>query len=953
MTSDYDTVLVMVQAMILNEMDDGPLTRETIAETVDRVLAINPGWLESVDSDRLVRDLETRFDIWIGRETTLEGDDDHVRWLDAERAQGWRLWPRYRQHLENFRAPSSIDSLDRVADGVLSLLEDPNREGAWDRRGLVVGHVQSGKTSNYIGLICKAADAGYKLVIVLSGLHKNLRSQTQMRMDEGFLGYETLPPQEAQSRELRTIGAGLVDSDPAIRPDYVTNRADNGDFSRTVANAFGINPGGRPLLFVIKKHVSVLRNLQSWIDRFADAREAETDRPFVSNVPLLVIDDEADLASVDTRQQDFDEEGRPDPEHDPTAINRLIRRVLYSFEKSAYVGYTATPFANIFIHERAATTDEGEDLFPRSFIMNLPAPSNYAGPVQIFGLDPDDELQEAVEPLPLHRPVTDHAVSLDLDEREGWVPPKHVNGHVPRYQGMDDAPPSLREAIYAFMLSCAARRARGHAGEHNSMLVHVTRYTVVQHAVFMQVERLVQELERRLVRGEGASTETVISDLRRIWEEDFVPTTAAVRQEIDDPAIVDLPWESVEQHLTHVVSDISVREINGTAGDVLDYDTHHATGLDVIAIGGDKLARGMTLEGLTVSYFLRASRMYDTLMQMGRWFGYRPGYLDLCRLYTTADLAEWFQHITEASEELRQEFDHMVAVGGTPRLYGLRVRSHPALMVTSRVKMRNGTELQLSFAQSISETVVFHRDAGTIRRNFDATDAFVRHLGTPHESGPERSRPNGGSHHWSSTYLWSGIDAEEVAAFLDSFQTHDSAVRVNSGILREFIERQVAQGELTSWTVSLMSGHKAGLDAIGGLDVKLIERSPNSRIEDQVQTGRYVIRRLLAPRDEAIDLDLEDYEAALRWTIDSWHVDPGRSRRREEPNMPSGPSIRERRNPQNGLLLLYPLSPHGDHVDGDIPVIGFGISFPRSPNARTVTYTVNNVYSGQEFEAGR
>ncbi len=162
--------------------------------------------------------------------------------------------------------------------------------------------------------------------------------------------------------------------------------------------------------------------------------------------------------------------------------------------------------------------------------------------------------------------------------------------------------------------------------------------------------------------------------------------------------------------LGQVVSSIEVRQINGSARDILDYELNRETGLNVIAIGGDKLSRGLTLEGLTVSYFLRASRMYDTLMQMGRWFGYRPGYLDLCRLYTTPELNEWFQHITEANEELRQEFDHMAAVGGTPRDYGLKVMSHPALMITSRVKLRTGIELQLSFAGSISETVVFHRD---------------------------------------------------------------------------------------------------------------------------------------------------------------------------------------------------------------------------------------------------
>ena len=945
----YETVLGIAQILIRQKMGNEPLSRTTIVESVETVLSMDLSWPHSVDSGRLVRDLETRFAVWIGRETTLQGNDDHVRWLDAERAQERRYWPRYRQHLESSWAPNSIDSLDTVTDRILSLLEDPERGGSWDRRGLVVGHVQSGKTSNYIGLICKAADAGYKLIVVLSGLHKNLRSQTQMRLDEGFLGYETLPPQEAHTRDLRTIGAGLFDPDPVIRPDYVTNRADNGDFSRTVANNLGINPGGRPLLFVIKKNVSVLRNLQSWVDRVAGAIDVETGRSIVRNVPLLVIDDEADLASVDTRQQDVTEEGLPDPEHDPTAINRRIRRLLFCFEKSAYVGYTATPFANIFIHEHGTTNEQWEDLFPRSFIMTLPAPSNYIGPVRIFGLEPDEDVASTVEPLPLHRPVTDHAESLDLREHEGWMPPRHVNGHVPRYEGVDDLPPSLRQAVHAFILSCAARRVRGHFGKHNSMLVHVTRYTVVQHAVFSQVERSLQQLRRKIVRGEGTSTTTAVSRLRRMWEQDFLPTTAAVRQQFHDPEIVDVSWNEVEEHLVRVISDISVREINGTAGDVLDYDTHHATGLNVIAIGGDKLARGLTLEGLTVSYFLRASRMYDTLMQMGRWFGYRPGYLDLCRLYTTPDLSEWFQHITEASEELRQEFDHMVAVGGTPMQYGLRVKSHPALMVTSRVKMRHGTELMLSFAHSISETVVFHKDAHNIWTNFRAADEFIRRLGAPTETDPTRSRPNGGRHRWSGTYLWSEVSAVDIMAFLDTYTTHDSAVRVHSRILGEFIQAQIEVDELVSWTVALMSGGKGGESVLGGHRIALGKRSASTRGGHIRQPNRYVIRRLLAPRDEAIDLQCEDYEQALGVTINSWRKDPGRSRRQKEPTSPSGPSIRERRNSRNGLLLLYPLSSTGDHVEGDVPVIGFGISFPKSASAETVTYRVNNVYSQQEF----
>ena len=209
-----------------------------------------------------------------------------------------------------------------------------------------------------------------------------------------------------------------------IAQTLVTNRSDNGDFSRAVANNMGINPGGPPLLFVVKKNARVLRNLLDWVNWAANSRDPETGRPLVRGVPLLVIDDEADHASVDTREQTFDEDGNPDPDHDPTAINRCVRQLLRAFEKSAYVGFTATPFANIFIHERGATEEEGEDIFPRSFIINLSAPSNYIGPTRVFGLEPVAEENAPIEPLPLTRLVTDHADTLAIDERNGWMPPR-------------------------------------------------------------------------------------------------------------------------------------------------------------------------------------------------------------------------------------------------------------------------------------------------------------------------------------------------------------------------------------------------------------------------------------------------------------------------------------------------------------------------------------------------
>ncbi|MCY3837264.1 MAG: Z1 domain-containing protein [Gammaproteobacteria bacterium] len=929
-----DTAVKLLQAMLQAEIGKHDITPSLIAEKLDWLLRHGPQFAiepEQINRQATIDEMVRRFSLWIGHDTMLTSDTGHEAWLVSARKQGWRYWPRYREWLDAKLPATVIDAMDRSTDRVLGLLEDPLRPGAWDRRGLVVGNVQSGKTGHYIGLVSKAADAGYKIVIVLAGLHNNLRSQTQMRLDEGFLGYETTPREE----DIRRIGVGTVDPDPSIQPNFATNRTDRGDFTTRVARNLGISPEQKPWLFVVKKNRTVLNRLLQWIrNHVADLHDRETERRVVTKLPLLMIDDEADHASVDTREQVVDEDGRPDEDHQPTAINSLVRRVLHSFARSAYVGYTATPFANIFIHERGSTNNEGPDLFPAAFIANLATPSDYVGSARIFG-----GRDENADTLDLVRTIDDYSGA----NGGGWMPLRHKNGHAPRYQREDRLPPSLEEAIDAFVLACAARRARGQTGQHSSMLIHVTRYTSVQNEVHRQVESRVRLLRQRLTRGIGV--EQTIASLKSLWERDFESITRRAA-ELDAGSVPagGNRWGAVEPLLPDVVSDVVVKTINGTAKDALDYTEHQNTGLTVIAIGGDKLSRGLTLEGLCVSYFLRASRMYDTLMQMGRWFGYRPGYVDLCRLYTTADLAEWFGHITDAASELREEFEQMADRGGTPREYGLKVQSHPVLMVTSRLKMRTARSLMLSFSGTLGETVALYRTVPELERNLTATRDMVALLGDP-EVDPERQR-RAQSARWKG-FLWNDVPALHVLEYLSEYRTHPIAYRVNSTLLSEFIGKMLRHGELTRWTVVLIGGGTGrDVDLRDDITVAMLKRT----VKGDHLDNRYSIGRLMSPRDEAIDLDDAEWNAALRRSIDRADRE-----RKPQPRAPSGPDIRHVRGfgapgvpgrPDRGLLFLYMIDPRlaeAGFADDTPAVAAFAISFPSSNRAERVEYKVNNV----------
>jgi hypothetical protein len=925
--------LVRAAVMLLDQEDSLP-TEDKLRQVAQQVGLMSP----ATDVELIYRRLEEVIDVQVDRPVVLV--KDHVPWLSAKRAATkWHFWDRYQHYLETNKGfePAVVRRLDQVTDEILDLTADPQTEGPWDRRGLVVGQVQSGKTANYLALIAKSIDAGFRVIVVLAGAHNDLRAQTQLRLDEGILGWDTHVDRDRPGEgtgAAHRIGVGELNGFPLYHIIPKTTSAENGDFGKAQAKV--IQPLGKdPVVLVIKKNKSVLNNLIEWLSAL-NAVQAADGRQVIPDHPLLVIDDEADHYSVNTANA---KGGQPDEEVEPTTINRLLREVLRRFEKSVYIGYTATAFANIFINHNTEESGFGEDLFPRSFIINLKAPSNYMGPTRVFGLDFEDE---HVEALPILR---------DVGDSQDWLPTRHKNGHVPG----PVIPPSLKEAIHAFVLVCAVRRARGHTDVHNSMLIHVTRFNSVQGVVREQVTAELLRLRRNITYGAGDGRD-LVEGLKELYERDFRTTSESMTPAGRSGNLHLNSWEEVQQHLKEAVNRIEVRGINGVARDALDYFDHRPTGLNVIAVGGDKLSRGLTLEGLSVSYYLRPARAYDTLLQMGRWFGFRPGYEDLCRLYTTTGLRGWYEDITVANTELLKDFDRMVEIKATPEQFGLRVRTHPdGLLVSAASKVQEGQKVRLNFSGDLAETVVFDRDIGTRDQNLAVLGSLI---GEIHGGNITPGR--------DGNWTYDGVDGEVVARFLAAAQTSARAVRARTDLLAQYVENRIKVGELLRWTVQIVSStaKTAKPYQVGDLDVNLIVRSGSFERDSERESAdqksdlvHYRIRRLLSPRDLRTGLSSSQIAEAFGKSCAQATQDG-----KPAPDEPTAPSLRRVRSPLEGLLLIYLLDPRPekglegltlpDARDGDLPYLGLGVSFPYTDDLQaSAEYLVTKTF--QQLEMGQ
>lgn len=861
------------------------VTREQIEETVSQVLQI-PTFSE-LERDQLIREIESIYSVRVEDYRIIEREERRTPWLNSKRAEtDWNFWSRYRSYLQDEKnfAPDTLNKLDRITDRVLDSLFDPTANIEIDKKGLVVGQVQSGKTSNYTGLICKAADAGYKLIIVLAGIHNNLRSQTQLRLDEGFLGFDTQHTRAFNQNNIR-IGVGRINRTSVAHS--LTSSLDNGDFTQGAANSSGFNfDTNEPIIAVVKKNPHVLRRLHQWL--LAQAVQEVDGQRKIRNKSLLLIDDEADNASINISN---------DPER-RSSINGWITQIIGLFGKSGYVGYTATPFANIFI------PIEEDNLFPRDFIINIPAPSNYIGPERVFGLQLMEDGDESVNVLPIVNRIDDYI---------HFVPDRHSQ----HYQLPSSIPESLKKAIRCFILTCASRRLRGQTNLHNSMLVHVSRFQRWQD----HITELIQNQFDYYRMGINQSDAAVLEEFRITFEEDsegYRSYVTVSNQIINsplsevDPNIQVHSWEEVLPHLNDAASRIEVRAIHGGSREALDYYDHR-DGLSVIAVGGNKLSRGLTLEGLSVSYYLRSSRMYDTLMQMGRWFGYRPGYVDLCRLFTSRELNEWFCQITHASEELREEFDYMSEVAGsTPEQYALKVRTFPGtLLVSSLTKLRQAVYFDLSYSGKLVQTTVLYPRENEVLQNFNIFLNFINHLGEPFEQNGVLRFLN-----VSSDLL--------IDFFIAQFKFHPDLRTINVSLLKKYITDCCRNDELTNWTIAVFSSQDRNVITYplivsdSPFSIGLTKRTPEENT-NPIQDNLYLINnsQVISPRHEFIDLD-------------------------DLPDSPTGRRVRNMRNPQNGLLMIYLLDPSHINADHNIPIVAFAFSFPNSPSNVRVRYAAHS-----------
>lgn len=737
---------------------------------------------------------------------------DGIEWTNWSRHEAYlRAQPKWKSHQVASVAEESLRIVSKTT---------PTARSTFQCRGLVVGYVQSGKTANFTAVAARAADVGYRLIVVLSGIHDSLRNQTQRRL----------------KRELVDVGT-----------DWITLTGESTDFYEPpVADGFA---AAGTVLIVAKKIAPILRRINQWLGKLEGR---------LTEVPMLLIDDEADQASINTRgnrrDPSIDEEAPSDEDTEPSVTNALIRDILNKCPRATYIAYTATPFANILIDPGANDSLVGMDLFPKDFVVQLPRPDGYTGTEELFGI--------SAQGRNILRPV-------DAVEVKALKPRQRKRGEAVVAHGPLDLPQSLCDALLTFALVGAIRFLRGQTDQPHTMLVHVSQFQRDQ----MRIGSAIEEQIRAWFHHENAEPGVLREMLR---------SSLSGLRAVDLPVAEDLVLDASITNLAR----LEVLVLNSTTGAELDYDQN--PGRQLVAVGGNRLSRGLTLEGLTIAYFLRTTTLADSLLQMARWYGFRAGYADLIRIWTTEGIAEWFVELALVEESLRDSITALNKAGRRPDEMAIRMRAHSELLLTSKNKSRMLTEDVRSWSGESPQTILFPlHDAEALARNLElASDLLRMH--------PPTQDAHGGA-------IAHDVSAEDVALFLRRYKGHPNSIAFHGAAIADWIMERAVVGELVTWTVFVANPQRERQVLLGGRPFGLVQRS---------QQAAESIGILVDPRHEGVDLHggPENYRSGSGF---------------------SAKAMREDRPPTQGLLLLYALDPEPLRAPTQA-VLGIALSLPRT-----------------------
>lgn len=871
---------------------------QTEPELIDLAenLRISPIFKDLTDdefNDAVNLALET-IKISFGESFTIEANEKHKPWFDTYyKDLGVTRWDRYDDYLRNQKsfAPAVMQSMKENLFKITDLLGNPNGDN-FKRKGLVVGDVQSGKTANYVGLMNLATDAKYKLVIVLTGTTNTLREQTQIRIDEGLgRGTKSQGVKAIRNADYKDFGD----------PVYLTSSED--DFKVSSRKNFGLSleSTNTPIIIVTKKNVSSLKNIYSWLEEYS---KKKNNTQIDSSV--LLIDDEADFASVNTKKED----------DNPTAINSRIREILELFTKSSYIGFTATPYANIFIDPKSEDDMFGQDLFPKDYIYVLGESSEYVGVQSIFS--DDDEVAINKNML----------IPLSEDEVSTYLPLKHK-----KHDMFTTLAPSMIDAINLFLISNVIRDFRGQTTSHRSMLFNVSRFTDMHQRIKVVVNEYLEKVKRdvrlygKLDLNEALTHDSIIS-LKSSYEKYY--------NDLDD----NYTFDEILRNMNDSIYRIHTGIVNKDSKEV-DYLLNEDEGERVIVIGGFALSRGLTLEGLMISYYWRNSVMYDSLLQMGRWFGYRNGYKDLCKIFMERDVISDFKFIAMATQELKEDLEINSKRGLTPLQFGIKVRSgQVGLIITARNKMRTSEKVtaRVNYSKAIIETLTFSvLDDEHNQRNKKTIQDFVEEhkskITTLLDSSERRANKVKGIF---------DVPKSEIVKLIESYIAELGSKFDPSLIRHWLLENNDAQ--LDKWDVVFPTGTETNFDYGNGI----VGNSSLRKVYVFNEEDGIVKRdnsRLGSPNDGRFGLS--DSEIEL---VKSWHA--------KGKTIPQIEYFDERLK-RKPLLAVYSVKPYTEEessikeninkITQPISLLSIGIP-DLGGKSKYVNYTVNKIYQDKEIE---